>query len=554
MRDPGGGLVPPGALFGATVAGYRCEGGFNAPGEPANQWWAWERSGRAVPSGTGGDFWPRPGEALDRAAEAGCEVLAVPVEWARVERAPGCVDPAVLDRYAELMSMCTGRGLVPIVTLHGVAHPAWLGDEFWLTPGSPDRFADHVSRVVGRLGTACRHWLTLHEPNLVALAGWVGGHRPPGRVGAVADAWAVLDNLLAAHVLAYEAIHGAQPQPYVAMGIRASDSYEWHRLPVDLLMARHLGIERSELDAWVEERRVLHDLASPPANLVDLVARRAAAVLSPFGGSGEAAGPGPGPDAVTGTAPDAAREWLTRRIRARTVRWSPRRAVDLVYARTGGAPLDALVVTWSPPPAGARARPVLAERLARLTAPTPQPWEMPPDLDGLVRWCRDQQVLTPGLPLWVEGGFAIPADGSPRADGWDRRRYLRAALRATVTAADDGATVAGFLYRDLGGATDATWPSADYGLFAVEPAPGVREGRGGGVRWRETDGSGIPAGESFRALVAAVRSGDRSALTDLVPARAADASDPPGPRRAVSGRDGAASAPRARGSARRPRP
>lgn len=489
MRDPADGLVPPGTLFGAVVSATG-EGGFNGPGQPENQWWSWERTGRATPPGPAGDAWRRPEQVIERAAGAGCELLVLPVEWARVEPAPGSVDEAALDRYARTLTRCAERGIVPMVTLHDLAHPAWLGAEFWLTPGSPERFAHHVARLVDALGTSCRHWVTMLQPNVGALAGWVGGHNPPGRVGAVADAWAVLDNLCTAHVLAYDLLHERQDGPVVTMGMVAPGSYDWHRLPVDVMVAPSLGVARGDLDAWVDERRRVHDDELPPTSLADLMARRLAALWSPYGRTGRG---------------------VRARFRERRVAASPRRLLDAVYGRTATAPLDGLVMVWAPGSSARSARPDALDQLGRMAGAAPSeaghpaaPWDVPTDLDGLGAWCRTLAVATPNLPQWVHAGLAMPPGAEVRPDGWDRPSYLRAAVAATVDAAGAGTPIAGFCYRDLGGSVDPAGTGADTGLFVVTPDPA-----GDGVVWGDVDGAGAPAGEAFRRLIAAVRAGDR---------------------------------------------
>lgn len=488
MRDPAGGLVPPGPLFGAAITAAG-EGGFNGSGQPENQWWSWERTGRATPLGLAGDVWRHPAAALDRAAAAGCEVLALPVEWARVEPAPGQVDGAALDRYARTLAQCAERGMVPMVTLHDLAHPAWLGAEYWLTPGSPDRFAEHAQRVVRALGTTCRHWVTLVRPNAGALAGWVGGHNPPGRVSAVSDAWAVLDNLCTAHVLAYDAIHRLQAGAMVALGVVAPGSYDWHRLPLDLLVAPALAVGRAGVDGWVDERRRSHDAELPPGSLTELAARRLASLFSPYGSGGSS---------------------MRRRIRAHRAAAVPRRLIDAVYGRPPSAPLDAVVVTWAPGSGTRSARPDVAGQLGRLAGAAPfevgrpaAPWDAPIDLEGLGAWCRALAAGMPGVPLWVQAGLATPPGGAARRDGWDRPSYLRAAVVATVDLVASGTPVTGFLYRDLGGASDRAGTGAELGLFATTADPGVDS-----VEWSHVDGTGAPAGDAFRRLVAAVRSGD----------------------------------------------
>ncbi len=435
----------PQPLFGVSAAGYRLEGGFNGPGEPQNQWAPWERAGKvATATVRGVGVWADPDRVLDQAASVGAEVLALSVEWARIEPGPGRLDEAAVDRYASIFAAAGARGITPVGVLHDVATPGWLGEEFWLTPGSPDRFAEHVARLVPRLGSSCRHWVTLRQPNLVAVAGWVDGRQPPRRVGALADAWAVVDNFLAAHVLAYAALHDAQPGAEVLLGLRASPSYDLHRLMVDLLCAPALGVERGDIDTWIDTRRARHDDLVAPRDLGELAWRRLAAATAPFGAAGPAS---------------------RRRLR----RPSPRRALDVVYGFDAGRlraaigsngsvpsrgrayPFDALLVVWCAPHAqvvvpGVGVRP---------------PWEVRPDPEGLAAWCREQADATPGVSLWVEDGFATRR-GTPRADGWDRRSYLRAQVGGL-----EGLPVAGYLYFTVEGGGDPTWPDADFGLDRV---------------------------------------------------------------------------------------
>lgn len=399
---------------GLSTSGYAVEGGCNGPGEPANDWVQWERSGLVPPSGDAADFWRHPEPLLDRAASLGCDAFGLSVEWSRIEPEEGRIDGGALDRYAEVLALCEARGLSPVVTLHHQVHPWWLGEEYWLTPGSPDRFAAHAARVVERLGDRCRRWVTVHEPNLRAAAGWVAAAEPPARVGAVSDAWAVVDNLLTAHVLAYEAVHAVQPDAEVAVAPRASSVYDLHELLVDLLLARHLGVARQDLDHWVARRRAAHDRELRPSGLGEALVRAAAAATSPFG----------------------------TRVRALR-RPSPRRAVAAVYGGVHERPLDAVAVSWQQPVPNLlfRAPAVRGTGRGPLAAWVRPPWEVPPDPGGLSRWCRRQAGATPDLPRWVLDDGLATDPGGHRPDGWDRARYLRAQL-----AAADGAS---YLYRSV---------------------------------------------------------------------------------------------------------
>lgn len=486
--------MPPGFIFGVATSGFQVEGGFNGPGEPANNWIQWERAGRVEPSGIACDFWRRPEQALDRAAWLGCDTFRLSVEWARLEPEEGDFDDTALDRYAEILAMCRERGIAPMVTLHHFTHPWWLGEEFWLTPGSPDRFASHVARVVPRLAAHCRHWVTVNEPNIVALMGWVAGTTPPGRRGAAADAWAVADNLLTAHVLAYRVIHGLQPDAEVTTNTSTSSLYDYDRLLTDLLCARSLGVDRDDLDEWVDERRALHDAAFPPEGVGELALRSLFAAASPFGSGRRGS-------RVLGLA------------HSRLSRPSPRRVVDAVYDGPEGRPLDAVGLDWYDPVASHAIR-VPGHRTSgggRSWEPSQALWDVPCNPEGLAGWCRDQHALTPQLPVWVvENGMVTRVHNGrayPRLDGMDRPRYLRAHLGAVVAAIEGGAPVAAYLHWSL--VDNYEWGTYEprLGIFGIDRDRGYD-----GVRWLETDSDGKDSASTYRSLIAGLKAGDRSVL------------------------------------------
>jgi len=491
-------LVPEGFLFGVGTSGFQVEGGFNGSGEPANNWLWWERSGRVEPSGLACDFWNRPEEALDRAASIGCDAFRLSVEWARVEPADGEVDERAIDRYAAILAMCADRGMAPVVTLHHFTHPWWLGTEYWLTPGSPDRFDSHARRVLPALVPYCRRWVTINEPNIVALTGWVSGAYPPGRRGAASDAWAVLDNLLTAHVLAYRTIHRLQPDAQVTMNTSASTIYDHDRLLTDLLSARTLGVGATDLDEWLDERRTLHDETVRPTDPAERLLRRLFASTCPYGSNA--------------TAPSSAR----RKQRV------PRRVVDVLYAspsggsRRGREVLDAAGIDWYDPVASHGLRcPGHRTAGGRNALPFRLPWDVAPDPGAFERWSARGLEHPFCPPVWiVENGIASRVRNGrsyPRLDGWDRPRYLRAHLSSLVRALETGARIEAYLHWSL--VDNYEWGSYEprFGLFGMDRSRGER-----GVRWLSTDAAGCDSPGTYRALIAAARDGDRDALRGAV--------------------------------------
>jgi beta-glucosidase len=475
-----------------ATSGFQIEGGYNGDGEPGNNWREWESVGRVERSGVACDFWAHPEEALDRAAAIGCDTFRLSVEWARLEPEPDRFDDAALDRYCEILALCEARGLSPVVTLHHFTHPWWLGEEFWLRPGSPDRFARHVARVVPALAAHCRHWVTVNEPNIVMLMGWVEGAHPPGRRLAFADAYCVLDNLLVAHVLASDAIAAVQPEAEVVCNTSSSSIYEHDRLLTDLLLLRAGGVGGSDVDRYIDERRALHDAAFPPQHAGELLLRKFFAGVSPYG-TDSGAGGGP----------------VWSRLRGASRRPAPRRVVDAVMASPRQSTLSAVGFDWYDPVASHALR-VPGRRLAsgrRDWSTGRAIWDVPADADALRAWCRTEAAFGRGLPLWVvENGMATRGT-QRREDGWDRPRYLRQHLGAVVDAVASGVPVSMYLHWSL--MDNYEWGSYEprLGLFGTE-----RVGPEGPVLWMDTDAQGDDAAGEFRRLVEGLTAGDRSVL------------------------------------------
>ncbi|MBV8949575.1 MAG: glycoside hydrolase family 1 protein [Actinobacteria bacterium] len=465
-----GGLLPNGFRFGVATAGFQIEGGFNGPGEPANNWVRWERVGRVEPSGVAADFWNRYEEYLDRTVDIGCDAFRLGVEWARVETRPGEFDDEALDRYAAILAACGERGLEPLVTLHRFTHPAWLGEDFWLSREAPGRYAAWVDVAVRRLGGSCRHWVTLNEINALALGSYLIGIFPPGRSWAFADMATASDHMLAAHVRAYEIIHGLQADATVTTNNVALSLYELDRMLVDVLMARSLGVARAELHRWLEERRSAW---------------------------------------YSGVAPPSPLERLLRRVstrRAMSAAMLPA-AIEAVWSSPFERTLDVTGIDYYDPVVARHARPpghVTAG--GRSWRAGRQLWDDKVDPSGLVTYLRSYR--TGDLPLWVvENGLCNRVRRGrsyPRLDGWDRGRYLEANLRALAGALDAGLPVGAYYHWSL--MDNYEWGSYEprFGIFGID--------RERGVRVLGTDAMGHDAAGAYRKLIEAMRAGDRSLL------------------------------------------
>ena len=463
-------MLPDGFLFGVATAGFQIEGGYNGAGQPANNWAAWERTGRVERSGVAVRFWDDYEHHLDRTVAAGCNSFRLSVEWARCEPVDGEVDSEAFDRYDAILRACAERGLEPLVTLLHFTSPEWLGPDPWLDFDAPRRFAAWATEVVGRLGSVCRRWVTINEINILALHSYVTGVFPPGQRLATGSLIRALDHLLTAHVLGYEAIRAAQPDAAIATNNYGLTTYELDRLLVDLLLTRSLGADRSDLREWLVDRRRRWYSMLPTPSPFERVVRRTTASVVPL----EQAFP---------------------------------RAIAAIYESSIERTLDSIQLDYYDPVASHHLR-VPGHRTAggRSWLPGRMLWDDPPDPAGLLRWTEasaDCGTPAPGeldLPIEiVENGMCnrLRAGRSlPRLDGWDRPRYLREHLAAVGQAVDQGLPVTGYWHWTL--ADNYEWGSYEprFGLYGID--------RTAGIAWSDLDSLGSDSAGEYRRLIEAM--------------------------------------------------
>jgi beta-glucosidase len=475
-------MGPDELFFGVAMSGYQVEGGFNGPGEPENNWVRLERDGAVEPSGVGVRWWDEYEAYIDRAAAMGCTMLRMGIEWARIEPEEGQVDASALDRYAAMVSACRERGMEPLVTVHHFTHPAWLGEDFWLTEDAPERFAAFTRVAVGRLAPEVRYWVTLNEINALSMATYLFGLFPPRKNFDVSRAESATGNMIAAHVAAYGIIHELREDAVVTTNNAGISIYELDRVITDLLLARRLGIKRDDVDGWIDERR---------AQWYGLI-----------GSNGPV---------------ESAARWLAQRAvergRARDSGRFPggrSRALDAVYGSKHECTLDVVGFDYYDPVAAHHVvlpgTPTAGGRVWNLAKPL---WDDEPDPDGLARWCHAHASLSPGIPVWiVENGMCTRVRNGrayPRIDGWDRPRYIKENVAAVMRARDEGVDIGAYLHWSL--VDNYEWGSYQprFGIHGVD--------RERGVKVLDTDATGADAAGAYRRVIEGVRAGDRSVLT-----------------------------------------
>lgn len=200
---------PDGFLWGTATAGHQVEGG----NEHSN-WWAWEQEGLVADgtrSGRACDYWNRYPEDHALMEQMGHNVFRLGVEWARIEPRRGEFDEAALTHYVEMLADLQSRGLQVCLTLNHWVLPQWFSERGgWCDAAAVEDWENFVRHVVPRLAPHVDLWITLNEPMVPALGGYLVAYHPPCRANPFVAA-KVVRRLLAAHAVAYRAIHDLVP-------------------------------------------------------------------------------------------------------------------------------------------------------------------------------------------------------------------------------------------------------------------------------------------------------------------------------------------------------
>jgi beta-glucosidase len=201
-------------LWGVATSAYQIEGA------EENDWTEWEESGRLKDKrtrcGRASGHRQRWRSDLSLLPSIGANAYRYSIEWSRLEPKPGQFDEYELAREAERARMLQALAVEPVVTLNHYTHPLWFWREGgWESAVSVERFA-RLAGVVAEALPTVRHWVTLNEPIVFVLGGYLGGLIPPGQ-RRFSSAAAALQNLLRAHVAASTAIRERIPGARVGM-------------------------------------------------------------------------------------------------------------------------------------------------------------------------------------------------------------------------------------------------------------------------------------------------------------------------------------------------
>jgi beta-glucosidase/6-phospho-beta-glucosidase/beta-galactosidase len=223
-----------GFLWGSATAGYQIEG------QLGNTDWAiWESLGR-VANNDRADDGPRSYERwmddVSALRDSGQTAYRFGIEWARLfpTRASWAACRDAMGDMAAKVATCRASAsadgkryyhqlidalrssptrIVPMVTLHHWVMPDYIADprmEFstqgWMNNRMRTDMALYAAVVAAEYGEKVDWYVTINEPLVHVLAGYLDGRFPPGRTLEIDGAIRVITNMIYAHAGMYDAI------------------------------------------------------------------------------------------------------------------------------------------------------------------------------------------------------------------------------------------------------------------------------------------------------------------------------------------------------------
>ncbi|MBL8683404.1 MAG: glycoside hydrolase family 1 protein [Myxococcales bacterium] len=233
--SPGPRARPPaGFLWGSATAGYQIEGQLSN-----TDWSIWEQMGRVTNNDRADDgpqSYTRWMEDVRALRETGQNSYRFGVEWARLfptrasweqcrnatgdnaakiatcRAAASAEGKQYYHQLIDALRSSTPR-IVPMVTVHHWVMPDYIADprmdfrsQGWMNARMRTDMALYAGVVAAEYGDKVDWYVTINEPLVLVLAGYLDGRFPPGRQLEIDGAINVIGNLVYAHAGMYDAI------------------------------------------------------------------------------------------------------------------------------------------------------------------------------------------------------------------------------------------------------------------------------------------------------------------------------------------------------------
>lgn len=190
---------PKDFLWGASTSAYQVEGGnFNS------DWSEWEASGKSERCGEACDHYNRYTEDFALAKKLGHNAHRLGLEWSRLEKEEGVWDEKEWDHYKKVLDELIRLDIEPVLTINHFTVPQWLSRKgSWLSHDSAVYFSRFSQKAAKELSSRVKYWITINEPNILALLAYYTGEWPPQHKD-FREVVEVSKNMLLGHTSSYE--------------------------------------------------------------------------------------------------------------------------------------------------------------------------------------------------------------------------------------------------------------------------------------------------------------------------------------------------------------
>jgi beta-glucosidase len=229
---------PDGFLWGVATSAFQIEGSLDADGRGESIWDRFDTE-----SGDRGDIacdhYRRWRDDLELLEGLGVNAYRFSLAWPRLFPDGRRREQRGFDHYDCLIDALVERGIEPVVTLYHWDLPLALErDGGWRSRETAQRFAEYAAAAFAAYGDRVRWWLTINEPWIVGLLGYLHGLHAPGYKGDVRGEVTVFHHLLLAHGLAVQAFRAAATGGRIGLAPNHAPHYPASDDPADAEAAR----------------------------------------------------------------------------------------------------------------------------------------------------------------------------------------------------------------------------------------------------------------------------------------------------------------------------
>jgi beta-glucosidase len=195
---------PDGFKWGVSTSAYQIEGAVTEDGRGPSIWDTFSHTpGKIDGGGTGDvacDHYHRVESDLDLLASLNVNTYRFSLAWPRLFPDGTRREQRGFDHYDRLIDGLLARGIEPLVTLYHWDLPQALEDRGgWRSRDTTERFAEYSAACFDAFGDRVTSWLTINEPWIVGLLGYLLGLHAPGYKDDLLGEVTVFHHLLLAH-------------------------------------------------------------------------------------------------------------------------------------------------------------------------------------------------------------------------------------------------------------------------------------------------------------------------------------------------------------------